>query len=87
MKGIKPYDFPLNILFEDDSLLVINKISGMVTHPGDGTGSDTLVHALMNHLEDMCPVGGPDRPGLFIDWIRKPVVQSLSRKLRMLSLT
>ena len=60
----KPYDFPLNILFEDDSLLVINKISGMVTHPGDGTGSDTLVHALMNHLEDMCPVGGPDRPGI-----------------------
>jgi len=60
-----PYDYPLNILFEDDSILVVHKDAGMVTHPGDGTGTDTLVHALLFHLGKIfCPVGAPDRPGI-----------------------
>lgn len=62
---IEPYDYPLKILHEDDSLLVVNKDSGMVTHPGDGTSADTLVHALMHHCPDqLCPVGAPERPGI-----------------------
>ncbi len=59
-----PFDYQLNILYEDDFIIVINKPSGMVTHPGDGTGPDTLVHALMHHLDILCPVGAPDRPGI-----------------------
>lgn len=60
-----PYNYPLKVLFEDDSILVVHKDSGMVTHPGDGTGADTLVHALLFHLgENFCPVGSPDRPGI-----------------------
>ena len=59
-----PFKFQLKILYEDDFIIVINKPSGMVTHPGDGTGPDTLVHALMHHLNILCPVGAPDRPGI-----------------------
>ena len=59
-----PFEYKLNILYEDDFIIVINKPSGMVTHPGDGTGSNTLVHALMHHLDILCPVGAPDRPGI-----------------------
>ena len=59
-----PFEYKLNILYEDDFIIVINKPSGMVTHPGDGTGPDTLVHALMHHLDILCPVGAPDRPGI-----------------------
>ena len=59
-----PFEYQLNILYEDDFIIVINKPSGMVTHPGDGTGPDTLVHALMHHLDILCPVGAPDRPGI-----------------------
>ena len=59
-----PFEYQLNILYEDDFIIVINKPSGMVTHPGDGTGPNTLVHALMHHLDILCPVGAPDRPGI-----------------------
>lgn len=59
-----PFSCLLNILYEDDFIIVIDKPSGMVTHPGDGTGPDTLVHALMHHLDILCPVGAPDRPGI-----------------------
>ena len=59
-----PYDYPLSVLFEDESILVVNKPAGMVTHPGDGTGEDTLVHAMIHHSSDICPVGSPNRPGI-----------------------
>lgn len=60
-----PYNYPLKIIFEDESIIVVDKEAGMVIHPGDGTGSDTLVHVLLNHLgTDYCPVGAPDRPGI-----------------------
>jgi len=60
-----PASIPLSVLFEDEDLIVINKASGMVVHPGDGTGEDTLVHALLHHCPDsICPIGLPDRPGI-----------------------
>ena len=60
-----PSPIPLSVLFEDDDLIVLDKASGMVVHPGDGTGDDTLVHALLHHCQgSLCPVGEPDRPGI-----------------------
>ena len=62
---ISPVEIPLDILHEDEHLVVVNKTSGMVVHPGDGTGDDTLVHALMYHCQgNLSPVGAPDRPGV-----------------------
>ena len=61
----KAVNIPLNVIYEDTSLLVINKSSGMVTHPGSGTGENTLVHALLHHCgENLSRIGVPDRPGI-----------------------
>ena len=49
---IKPEDIPLDIVFEDDDLMVINKPAGMVVHPGCGNYSGTLVNAIAWHLRD-----------------------------------
>jgi 23S rRNA pseudouridine1911/1915/1917 synthase len=58
-------DIPLEVVFEDKSLLVVNKTSGMVVHPGAATGEDTLVHALLAHCEgSLSGVGGVERPGI-----------------------
>ncbi|MFP4069093.1 MAG: RluA family pseudouridine synthase [Opitutales bacterium] len=63
--GPRPVDLPLDVVYEDDSLLVVNKAPGMVTHPGSGTGADTLVHALLHHCgERLSGVGAPERPGI-----------------------
>jgi 23S rRNA pseudouridine1911/1915/1917 synthase len=60
-----PVPIPLSILFEDENLIVIDKAAGMVVHPGDGTGEDTLVHALLHHCQgSLCPIGAPNRPGI-----------------------
>ncbi len=65
VESLRPYKYPLKILFENDSLIVLDKDPGMVVHPGDGTGDDTLVHALLHHCPDgICPVGAPERPGV-----------------------
>ena len=62
---LAPRDIPLDILFEDSSMIVVNKPSGMVVHPGAGTGDDTLVHALLHHCRDsLCTLGGVERPGI-----------------------
>ena len=59
------YERKLDIFYEDRDLIVLNKPSGMVVHPGDGTNQQTLVHALLHHCPDeLCPVGAPDRPGI-----------------------
>ncbi|MFQ5700419.1 MAG: RluA family pseudouridine synthase [Acidobacteriota bacterium] len=59
-----PEPIPLDILHEDRWLLVINKPSGMVVHPGAGRRTGTLVHALMNHCRDLSGIGGVERPGI-----------------------
>lgn len=62
---IKGVAIPLDVLFEDSHLLVVNKAAGMVVHPGSGTGEDTLVHALLAHCEGgLSGVGGVERPGI-----------------------
>ncbi|GAF02549.1 RluA family pseudouridine synthase [Saccharicrinis fermentans] len=62
---IIPEDIPLNIHFEDDYLMVVNKNPGMVVHPGHGNYSGTLVNALAYHLRDLPLFNADDpRPGL-----------------------
>jgi 23S rRNA pseudouridine1911/1915/1917 synthase len=55
---------PLDIIFEDDDLLVINKPAGMVVHPSAGHLQGTLVHAVLAHVPDIQGVGGELRPGI-----------------------
>ena len=58
-------DIPLDIVFEDEDLLVINKPSGMVVHPAPGNYSGTLVNALLHHCADtLSGIGGVIRPGI-----------------------
>ncbi len=62
---LRPADIPLDVLFEDEHLLAVNKAAGMVVHPGAGTGDDTLVHALLSHCAgSLSGVGGVERPGI-----------------------
>ncbi|MEN8733362.1 MAG: RluA family pseudouridine synthase [Lentimonas sp.] len=64
-EGPKAMDLPLEIVYEDESIVVVNKMPGMITHPGSGTGDDTLVHALLHHTQgNLSTVGAPDRPGI-----------------------
>jgi 23S rRNA pseudouridine1911/1915/1917 synthase len=60
----EPENIPLDILFEDDDLLVINKPAGMVVHPGAGNRSRTLVNALLAHCRTLSGIGGKERPGI-----------------------
>lgn len=55
---------PLNILYEDDELLVINKAPGMVVHPAPGHYTGTLVNALLHHCRTLSGIGGERRPGI-----------------------
>ncbi|WP_299354169.1 RluA family pseudouridine synthase [uncultured Shimia sp.] len=62
---IGPEDIPLDVVFEDDDLIVINKPTGMVVHPAPGTPNGTLVNALLHHCGDtLSGVGGVQRPGI-----------------------
>lgn len=62
---IGPEDIPLDVVFEDDDLIVINKPAGMVVHPAPGSPSGTLVNALLHHCGDnLSGVGGVKRPGI-----------------------
>jgi 23S rRNA pseudouridine1911/1915/1917 synthase len=60
----EPEDIPLDIVFEDTSLIIINKPAGMVVHPGAGRKSETLVHALLHHSKQLSGISGEDRPGI-----------------------
>lgn len=63
--GPEAVDIALKVVFEDASIIVVNKPAGMVTHPGSGTGQDTLVHALLHHCGgSLSSIGAPDRPGI-----------------------
>jgi 23S rRNA pseudouridine1911/1915/1917 synthase len=55
---------PLEILYEDSDLVVVNKPAGMVVHPGAGNASGTLVNALLGHCHDLSGIGGELRPGI-----------------------
>ncbi|MDX8533612.1 RluA family pseudouridine synthase [Mesorhizobium sp. VK25A] len=58
-------DIPLDILYEDDELIVINKPAGLVVHPGAGNWTGTLVNALIHHCGDsLSGIGGVRRPGI-----------------------
>lgn len=61
---LQPEDIPLDIVYEDDVLLVVNKEPGMVVHPGHGNYSGTLINALLHHCKDELPNNTSDRPGL-----------------------
>jgi 23S rRNA pseudouridine1911/1915/1917 synthase len=57
-------DIPLDVIYEDKSLLVVSKPAGMVVHPGSGVKRGTLANALMAHCDDLSGIGGVLRPGI-----------------------
>jgi 23S rRNA pseudouridine1911/1915/1917 synthase len=59
-----PEAIPLDIIFENDDLMVVNKPAGMVVHPAAGHSSGTLVHAALGHAPEMIGIGGEKRPGV-----------------------
>jgi 23S rRNA pseudouridine1911/1915/1917 synthase len=59
-----PENIPLDIVFENDDLVIINKAAGMVVHPGAGHYSGTLVHAALAAIPDLEGIGGEERPGI-----------------------
>ena len=60
----QPEAIPLDILFEDADLIVINKPAGLVVHPGAGHKEHTLVNALLHHCPTLSGIGGKERPGI-----------------------
>ncbi len=63
--GLKAMPIPLEVVYEDEALVAVNKPSGMVVHPGAGTREDTLVHALLAHCAgQLSGIGGVERPGI-----------------------
>lgn len=63
---LEPHPMDLEILFEDEHLIVLNKAAGVVVHPGSGTGPDTLVHGLLEHCgpDHLSRLSGAERPGV-----------------------
>ena len=59
-----PQDIPINIVYEDDDLLIVNKEAGMVVHPGFGNYDGTLVNALAYHFKNLPNMSDENRPGL-----------------------
>lgn len=57
-------DIPINIVYEDEDLAIINKAQGMVVHPSAGHSSGTLVNALLYHIKDLSTINGVVRPGI-----------------------
>ena len=62
--GVVPENIPVNVIYEDSSLLVIDKPPGLVVHPGAGNRQGTLVNALLYHCHDLSGIGGVLRPGI-----------------------
>ncbi len=61
---LTPEAIPLDILYEDEHLIIINKPAGMVVHPAPGHPTGTLVHALLAHCDRLAGIGGVERPGI-----------------------
>jgi 23S rRNA pseudouridine1911/1915/1917 synthase len=59
-----PEALPIDVLFEDGDIIVVNKPAGMVVHPAPGHAAGTLVNALLHHVDDLSGVGGELRPGI-----------------------
>lgn len=62
--GLIPEEIPLDIIYESDDLMIINKPAGMVVHPGAGHKTGTLVHAALAHAPELEGIGGELRPGV-----------------------
>src|SRR5207302_9610969 len=60
----RPEAIPLDVLYEDEDLIVINKPAGLVVHPGAGHRQHTLVNALLSHCTTLSGIGGKERPGI-----------------------
>lgn len=63
-RDIKPADIPLNIVFEDENVILINKQSGLTVHPGSGNYDNTMVNALMYYTNNLSDISGDERPGI-----------------------
>lgn len=61
---LAPEEIPLDVVYEDDSILVINKPKGMTVHPAPGSPHGTLVNAVLAHSDELSGVGGVERPGI-----------------------
>ncbi len=61
---VLPEDIPLNVVYEDHDVIVVNKPSGMIVHPSSGIYSGTLVNALLYHCHDLSGINGVLRPGI-----------------------
>ena len=61
---IKPENIPIEILYEDDDIIIVNKVQGMIVHPAPGVYSGTLVNALLYHCKDLSGINGVVRPGI-----------------------
>ena len=64
VSGFAPEEIPLNIVYEDDSVVVVNKPAGLVMHPAAGVPSGTLANALAFHFRQLPERGGAERPGI-----------------------
>ncbi len=64
LETLKPENISLDILYEDNHLIVLNKPAGMLVHPASGVNSGTLVNALLAHCNDLSGIGGVERPGI-----------------------
>ena len=62
--ALEPEDIPLDIVYQDRSIVVINKQAGLVVHPGPGNWNRTLVNGLLYHVKDLSSIGGVARPGI-----------------------
>jgi 23S rRNA pseudouridine1911/1915/1917 synthase len=62
--AVAPEDIPVQVIYEDDYLLAVNKPAGMVVHPGVGNRSGTLVNALLHHCAALSNAANSDRPGI-----------------------
>ena len=63
-EDVEPEDIPLNIIYEDEYLLIINKPAGMVAHPAYANYTGTLVNALLHHTKKLSELNEPGRPGI-----------------------
>jgi len=63
-QAVGPQDIPLDVVYEDADIIVVNKPSGLVVHPGAGISSGTLVHGLLFRYPELAGLGPDDRPGI-----------------------